>query len=156
MLYALTVDGEVVGASYNRETLQGMIDELLYNNDPNVTAHFTQNVQISQKYVDSSKLVSYDEIREKLTSTIHSSRQYTIKSGDTINSIAKENGMTREDLLELNPSLRSGKLRAGRKVTIEKAVPFLSVEAVRRVEYTETAKCSKNWAIMIPAEAMKK
>ena len=138
MLYALTVDGEVVGASYNKETLQGMIDELLYHNDPNVKAHFSQNVQITQKYVDSSKLVSYDEIREKLTSTIHSSRQYTIKSGDTINSIAKENGMTREDLLELNPSLRSGKLRVGRKVTIEKAVPFLSVEAVRRVEYTET------------------
>ena len=138
MLYALTVDGEVVGASYNRETLQGMIDELLHNNDPNVKAHFTQNVQITQKYVDASKLVSYDEIREKLTSTIHSSRQYTIKSGDTVNSIAKENGMTREDLLELNPSLRNGKLRVGRKVTIEKAVPFLSVEAVRRVEYTET------------------
>lgn len=138
MLYALTVDGEVVGASYNRETLQGMIDELLYNNDPNVKAHFTQNVQITQKYVDASKLVSYDEIREKLTSTIHSSRQYTIKAGDTVNSIAKANGMTREDLLELNPSLRNGKLRVGRKVTIEKAVPFLSVEAVRRVEYTET------------------
>jgi len=138
MLYALTVDGEVVGASYNRETLQSMIDELLYNNDPNVTAHFAQDVNISQKYVDSSKLISYDEIREKLTSKIHSTREYTIKYGDTIDSIARANGMTREDLLELNPSLSSSKLRAGRKVTVGKEVPFLSVEAVRRVQYTET------------------
>ncbi|MBQ8004568.1 MAG: M23 family metallopeptidase [Oscillospiraceae bacterium] len=137
-LYALTVDGEVVGASLSRETLQNMVDELLYNNDPNVRAHFAQDVQISKRYVDASKLISYDEIREKLTSKIHSTREYTIKYGDTIDSIAKENGMTREDLLELNPSIRSGKLRAGRKLTVGKEIPFLSVEAVRRVEYTET------------------
>ncbi len=137
-LYAITVDGEVVGASLSRETLQSMVDELLYNNDPNVRAHFAQDVQITKRYVDASKLISYDEIREKLTSKIHSTREYTIKYGDTIDSIARENGMTREDLLELNPSIRSGKLRAGRKVTVGREVPFLSVEAVRRVEYTET------------------
>ncbi|MBR5542553.1 MAG: M23 family metallopeptidase [Oscillospiraceae bacterium] len=137
-LYALTVDGEVVGASRNRETLQRMVDELLYTNDPNVRARFAQDVSISQKYVDSSKLISYEEIREKLTSKRHSTREYTIKSGDTISSIAKANGMTKEDLLDLNPSLRNGKLRAGRKVTVAKEVPFLSVEAVRHVEYTET------------------
>lgn len=138
MLYALTVDGEVVGASYNRETLQRMIDELLHTNDPNVRAHFSQEVAITQRYVDASKLVSYDEMREKLTSKIHSTREYIIESGDTIASIAKKNGMTKEDLLELNPSLRSRSLRAGRKVTVGKEVPFLSVEAVRRVEYTES------------------
>lgn len=138
MLYALTVDGEVIGASRNRDTLQEMLDALLYTSDPNVKAHFSKNVQIVQKYVDASKLISYDEIREKLTSTIHSEREYTIKSGDTIDSIAKANGMTREDLIALNPGLRSSRLRAGRKVTVGKAQPFLSVEAVRRVEYTET------------------
>ncbi len=138
MLYALTVNGEVIGASKNRATLQAMVDELLYSNDPNVKAHFSQDVAITQKYVDASKLISYDEIREKLTSKIHSTRQYTIKSGDTINSIAKANGMTRDDLIELNPSIKSGKLRAGKKLTVAKEVPFLSVEAVRRVEYTET------------------
>lgn len=138
MLYALTVDGEVVGASYSRETLQNMVDELLYTNDPNVKASFAQNVQISQRYVDASKLISYDEIREKLTSKIHSTREYTIQYGDTIDSIARANGMTRADLIELNPSISSGKLRAGRKLTVGKEVPFLSVEAVRRVEYTES------------------
>lgn len=137
-LYALTVDGEVIGASRNKDVLQGIIDDLLYSNDPAVKAHFTQDVQITQKYVDSSKLISYDEIREKLTSTIHSSKQYTIRPGDTLDSIAKENGMTRAELLELNPSLSSRNLRAGKKVTVAKEVPFLSVEAVRRVEYTET------------------
>ncbi|MBQ4315990.1 MAG: M23 family metallopeptidase [Oscillospiraceae bacterium] len=137
-LYALTVDGEVIGASRNRETLQNMIDELLYHNDPNVRAHFAQDVSISKRYVDASKLISYDEIREKLTSKIHSTREYTIEYGDTLDSIAKKNGMTREDLLELNPGLRSNKLRAGKKVTVGREIPFLSVEAVRRVEYTET------------------
>ncbi|MBQ4544371.1 MAG: M23 family metallopeptidase [Oscillospiraceae bacterium] len=138
MLYALTVNGEVIGASKNRDTLQSMVDELLYTNDPNVKAHFSQDVQISQKYVDSSKLLSYDEIREKLTSKIHSTREYTIKYGDTVESIAAANGMTKADLIELNPSIRSGRLRAGRKLTVAKEVPFLSVEAVRRVEYTES------------------
>ncbi len=137
-LYAITVDGEVVGASRSREVLQNMLDELLYTNDPNVRAHFAQDVQISQRYVDSSKLISYDEIREKLTSTIHTSKQYKIKSGDTIDKIAKANGMTTDELLELNPSLTSRNLRAGKNVTVAKEVPFLSVEAIRRVEYTET------------------
>ncbi len=136
-LYALMVDGEVIGASRNREVLQGMIDDLLYTNDPTVRAHFAQDVQIVQRYVDSSKLISYDEIREKLTSQIHSSKEYTIRSGDTIDRIAKENGMTTSELLKLNPSLSSRNLRAGKKVTVAKEVPFLSVEAVRRVEYTE-------------------
>ena len=137
-LYALTVDGEVVGASRNRETLQKMVDELLYTNDENVRAKFSQDVSIVQKYVDSSKLISYEEIREKLTSTVHSTRTYTIKSGDTISKIAKENGMTQEALLDLNPNLRASNLRAGKQVTVAKEVPFLSVEAVRYVEYTET------------------
>jgi len=137
-LYALTVDGEVVGASRNREVLQGIIDELLYTNDPNVRAHFAQDVQISQRYVDSSKLISYDEIREKLTSTIHTAKQYTIQPGDTLDIIAKANGMTKEELLDLNPSLTSKNLRAGKQVTVAKEVPFLSVEAIRRVEYNES------------------
>lgn len=136
-LYALVVDGEVVGASRNREILQGMIDELLYTSDPNVHAHFAQDVQIVQRYVDASKLISYDEIRQKLKSTIHSSKEYTIRSGDTIDKIAKANGMTKSELLELNPSLSSRNLRAGKKITVAKAVPFLSVEAIRRVKYTE-------------------
>ncbi len=137
-LYALMVDGEVVGASHSKDVLQGMIDDLLYSNDPNVRAHFAQDVQIVQRYVDSSKLISYDEIREKLTSTIHSAKQYTVRSGDTLDKIAKENGMTKNELLDLNPSLSAKNLRAGKKITVAKAVPFLSVEAVRHVEYTET------------------
>lgn len=136
-LYAITVDGEVVGASHSREVLQGMLDELLYTSDPNVNARFAQDVQITQRYVDASKLISYDEIRAKLTSTIHTSREYTIKPGDTLDKIAKANGMTTAELCELNPSLTSKNLRAGKKVTVAKEVPFLSVEAVRHVEYTE-------------------
>lgn len=136
-LYAITVNGEVVGASYSRDVLQNMLDELLYTNDPNVKARFSQDVQITQRYVDASKLISYSEIREKLTSKIHTSKQYTIQSGDTLDKIAKANGMTTAELRELNPSLTSRNLRAGKKVTVAKEVPFLSVEAVRRVEYTE-------------------
>ncbi len=137
-LYALTVDDEVIGASRNRETLQGMIDELLYTNDPNVKAKFAKDVKIIQTDVDTSKLLSYDEIRERLTSTIHSSRQYTIKYGDTIESIAKENGITQEELVKLNPGIKNSRLRAGKKLTVAKEMPFLSVEAVRHVEYTES------------------
>ena len=137
-LYAITVDGEVIGASRNRETLQKMLDELLYTSDPNVKARFAQDVSITQKYVDASKLLSYEEIREKLTSTTRSTKTYTIKSGDTVSKIAKANGMTTSALYDLNPSLRSGRLRAGDSVTVAKEVPLLSVEAVRHVTYTET------------------
>lgn len=138
MLYALTVDGQVVGASRNRETLQAMLDELLYTNDPNVKAQFAQDVSISQRYVDAEYLLSYDEIRKKLTSTVHEAKTYKIQSGDTIDAIAGKNGITRAQLLSLNPSLAQGKFRAGAEVTVSKAVPFLSVEAVRHVEYIET------------------
>ncbi len=137
-LYALTVDGQVVGASTNEETLQEMVDQLLYVNDPAVKANFTQDVQIVRQYVDASYLISYDEIRKKLSSKIHSTLEYTVEYGDTIDKIAKKNGMTTEALLELNPSLSNSRLRAGKKVVVGKELPFLSVEAVRRVEYTET------------------
>lgn len=138
MLYALTVDGQVVGASRNRETLQAMLDELLHTNDKNVKAKFSQDVSISQRYVDAEYLLSYDEIRKKLTSTVHEAKTYTIQAGDSVGSIAKKNGITKEQLLSLNPSLTNGKFRAGATVTISKAVPFLSVQAVRHVEYIET------------------
>ena len=115
-----------------------MLDELLYVNDANVKARFAKDVEIVQKEVDTSKLLSYDEIREKLTSKIHSTRQYTIKYGDTIEGIAKENGITSEELIKLNPGIKNSRLRAGRKLTVAKEMPFLSVEAVRHVEYTES------------------
>ncbi|MBQ7054393.1 MAG: M23 family metallopeptidase [Oscillospiraceae bacterium] len=137
-LYAITVDGEVVGASRNRETLQDMIDKLLYVNDSAVHAKFSKNVEIIQTEVDSSKLISYDEIREKLLSRIHSTKEYTVRPGDTLEAIAKENGIAVQDLKKLNPGAENVSLRVGEVLTIAKEVPFLSIEAVRRVEYTET------------------
>lgn len=137
-LYVLTVDGEAVGASQNKESLQGILDTLLgANQQGNVKAEFMREVSITKKYADASNLCSHEEIMNKLTSTIHDERYYTIAPGDTLDKIARDNGITKADLIALNPGLNANRLTAGKNLLTSRKLAFLPVKKIVRVESCE-------------------
>lgn len=152
-LYVLTVDGEVVGASYDANTLQTVLDKLKATPAPNgtvVSAKFNREVKIERKLTESKNLRSPEEIQARLAQNIHEKEYYIIQRGDTLASIAKKNGVSVTALKELNPGVSTESLVAGKAVLVNQALPFVSVQKtvrateIKSVPYTTTQVDSAN------------
>ncbi len=128
-MYVLTVDGEVIGASYNPGMLQRILDGFytVSDRDTVLSSSFSRNVKIEKTVAETSLLKSDTEILETLSANITEDRYYTIRRGDTWDAIAQEHGMSSAQLKEMNPSVS---LRRGNKLLVAKAIPYLTVERV--------------------------
>ena len=135
-LYVLTVDGEVIGASYDANTLQTVLDKLKAAPAPNgtvVSAKFNREVKIERKLTESKNLRAPEEIQARLAQNIHEKEYYVIQRGDTLASIAKKNGVSVTALKALNPGVSTESLVAGKAVLVNQALPFVSVQKTVRV-----------------------
>lgn len=137
--YTLYVEGEAVAAT----TFSGAIEQLLeqlkagYITENTVDCYFVEDVEIREGYVDSSLVSNLGYIAEKLNATKAGAVTYTVKSGDVWSEIASDNGMTNQQLLNLNPGYDISVLHAGDVLTISNAVPYLTVVAVERQSYIQ-------------------
>lgn len=137
-LFVLTVDGEIVGASRDSQSLQNILDTLLgVNQAGNIKSEFMRKVAIEKKYVDASYLRSPDEIMSKLTSSIREECCHTIAPGETLDQIARDNGITKADLIALNPGINPNRLVAGKRVVTSRKLAFLPVKKIVRMEKNE-------------------
>ena len=70
---------------------------------------------------------------------------YTVKPGDVWSAIAEQNGMTNQELLNLNPGYDIAVLHAGDQLTISNAVPYLTVVDVERQSYVRDLPFDVNY-----------
>jgi|GEM_PF-948729 len=99
---------------------------------------FAEDVRVNDEdiFVDPSEIIPSERACELLTANVEEQVIYTIKSGDALDSIASRHGMTRADVLKLNPGYtESTVLRIGDKLVLSVARPLLSVVTKERVEY---------------------
>ena len=116
--YTLYVDGEAVAAT----TFPGAIEQLMeqmkvgYITESTVDCYFVEDVEVKEGYVDSSLISNLGYIAEKLNATKAGAVVYTVKPGDVWSAIAEQNGMTNQELLNLNPGYDIAVLHAGELV----------------------------------------
>lgn len=125
-MYVLSVDGEVIGASYQRGLLQKLLDGFHSVSDRGtvLSSSFSRSVKIEKRVAETSLLTSDAAILERLTSNITEDRYYTVRRGDTWDEIAKANGISTEQLKEMNAGVS---LKRGNKILVAKAIPYLTV-----------------------------
>lgn len=63
---------------------------------------------------------------------------YVVQGGDTLWDIARNNGMTIEELEQMNPKISSSKLTIGSKVNLYESKPFLDIITKETIVATET------------------
>ncbi len=145
--YEIMVNGESIGFVQDRETYDRAIErhKATYIPEPveglevkEVTV--TDNVTLSKTETFESLLKTEDEIYDIISQPIIADKKYVVKDGDTIWQIANDNGMTLEELLDINPSItENGAIFPGDELSLVKEVPRVSVKVVYVKTYTDIA-----------------
>lgn len=138
--YVLSVDGKVIGAATDRDTIENLLDQVKapYINENTVSSEFVSQVQITHEYTPSSIEQDPDKMLEALTANTTGDTTYTVQAGDTFMALAFANDMTMEEMEALNPGVDINKLMIGQELNIKETIPVLSVRTVESVSYTES------------------
>ena len=137
--YVLSVGGQAVGFSPDRETLDSMLDELSapYQNESTKEVRFEPEVSIEYGHASTEIPDDPEQIYAALTANSVEAASYTVAAGDTFSEIAAGLDMRQRELSELNPSVVPDVVMLGDVLNVRRAVPFLAVVTVDEVTYTE-------------------
>ncbi len=132
-LYALTVDGQIIGACQDRESVEQALAQLTASSDPNIHRELLSEISITHEAVSSSYLCSADELRTRLGGTKSTHERHVLQSGETVRSLCAQYNMKESELRALNPGLDPSALIAGQELIVNVSAPLLSVKEIRRV-----------------------
>ena len=139
-VWVLSVDGEDLAIATDKDALYQILDEVAqpYLPENAVRYEFVEDVQVySVELPLNTELDDLEAVREELSSLRVEEAVYVVKKGDTFNAIAYSLGMRPYQLAAINPDVIVDKLRIGQKLTIQQAVPRLSVLAVAEETYEQ-------------------
>ena len=145
----LYMDGELMGAVRSSADLNHLLSTILeeaVGEDTECEASFVQDIELVTGLFPTSSVITADEMKEILTENEQEKVSYTVKDGDTPITIAKEHGLTLDELNALNGGNVEDLMYAGTKLTLQREVPRLSVQITK----TETHK------VEIPYETITK
>ena len=137
-LSGLYIDGQFEGAVRSRAELEGVLQGILdsYSDGGEETLDFVQNVEVVDGLYPLSAVVSAQDMHSLLTRESVVGRTYEVVKGDSLSRIANKNDMTLKELMALNPGVNE-LVHIGQELTVQRAQPYLRVQSVRTVEYTE-------------------
>lgn len=137
----LYIDGEFEGSVQSRSeldaVLNGILDAYRGDGEENERVEFVQDVEIVEGLYPVSSIMTAEEMEAYLTHETVVDKYYTIIPGDAPLSIAAKTDMGLEDLRALNPGFDDN-IFPDVEVLIQKAQPYLRVQVVRTVQYTES------------------
>ena len=133
----LTVNGQMIGAADDWESLNAMLDSIKapYINENTISSRFVEDLTVTREYTPTTALRAISDMEAVLTANSMEQVDYTVQPGDTFSGIANSQGMKVSELQVLNPGVDINRLQIGQTLTISQAVPFLSVETTDRVTY---------------------
>jgi len=142
--YVLTVDGQALGAVTDRAQIDQMLDEIAapYVNADTISVTYDKAVGVSLEYTPSESIKDISEMKAALTANTSGQTTYEVQKGDTFMALAFSNGMTMAEMEALNPGVDINKLQIGQLLNIKEEVPYLSVQTVDSITYTEEIPCT--------------
>lgn len=142
-VYALKVEGEIVGYSETEEALYKLLDDVAQPwISPNTIRYdFVEQVEVVEAELPEGAQCDLDAITEKLSSLRTEKAVYTVQAGDTFNGIAMNKlHMNPDELAALNPDVDVNILYVGDELTYQQPVPFLSVLCLTSETYRAVDK----------------
>ncbi len=136
--YVLTVNGDVIGIG-DETDLQSLLDQVaaMYITDTTTEFSFLDDIEISYQTISADTESNLDNMLAVLTGYTEGEMTYTAVDGDTYSEIAQANGLSLSELYALNPDINQDILHTGDVLVVASAVPYLSVQTVDTITYTE-------------------
>lgn len=130
------VDGKFEGAVDSQKKVDVLLNAILSNSADtysnltlsDVELNFSQDVQVVPGLYPKSTVLSLTDMRERLTDRTVSEKWVTAEEGQTVESIAEQNGITRKQLLALNTDITPSTLKAGDKLLVQESGAYLDIE----------------------------
>ncbi len=145
---AVLVNGEVICILKSVNEAEKLVAEILDSYTPEKTdgssvvgVEFKDDVKVEAYYADNDEILGAEQARDKLTQTEEKQYVYTVKSGDSFNSIATRFNIDEEELLSINPDITDENkafLQIGQKINVKAAVPIYGVYTVTLEKERET------------------
>ena len=91
---------------------------------------FNENVEVVKTYVDKDEISTLDAAISEVTKEKETSKIYVVESGDTIGLVAQKNGLSVDELLEMNSSTlenENSMLHVGDELKVTSPEPELSI-----------------------------
>lgn len=136
-------NGELQFAVANEAEGQKVLDTLFAENtvsDPNVvikSIDFLEDVKLEKANVQISQLKSSDEILAQIKAGKEAVQIHSVVVGESLWSIAHDNGLTVDGLKQLNPQLETERLQIGQELQLTKLEPLLNVVLTKEVTAEE-------------------
>lgn len=137
----LYVNGELIGAVKSSADLSYLLQSTLNSakqDDPAAKVSFVENVENINGLYPSANLLSSEELKNLLMGSSDESLTYTIKKGDTPETIADKLQVSKEDLTDSLGEEQLMNLAVGDQIRLAEVKPLLTVKMIREESY-ETA-----------------
>ncbi len=145
--YEVKIDGETVAYVQDKETYDKALEH--YGNQflpeskegiDNVVIQLQNEVSLNKTTTYKYMLKTQEELEAAFAEPVVAEKTYTVVDGDTIWDIATENGLTENELLDINPSIvQTGAIFPGDTLNLVKNVPRVSVAVTFDKTYTDIA-----------------
>lgn len=135
----LYINDKFVGATTDGDSMMLMLEELkepYLEEYPDAKVEFTSRIRVREGLYPVSSVVELANIEDYLSSEVEGEKIYIAQAGDAPYTIARSNGLSLAQLLELNPGIDE-KLLIGQEVLISRSQPLLGVKATVTTNYTE-------------------
>ncbi|RXT08873.1 M23 family metallopeptidase [Ammoniphilus sp. CFH 90114] len=152
---SLTVDGEAVGYTANKELMNQILEEIKDQYGPlpvaqdkaqtvnaagaaNVEVKFKESVSIEESRINPDKIMTKEELMSLLVKGSVEQMIHTVKPGDCISCIAGQYGITSQDIYRNNPGITEDTLlQLGQDIIVTAARPKLTVQTIEEKEVEE-------------------
>ncbi len=145
--YEVKIDGETVGYVQDKETYDKALEHYGQQFLPtetdgitNVVIQMENDVTLEKTTTYKYMLMTQEELEAKFAEPVVAEKTYTVVDGDTVWGIAVANGLTEDELLDINPSIvKTGAIYPGDTLNLVKKVPRVSVSVTYDKTYTDIA-----------------
>ena len=138
----ISVDGREMATVASEKDANAILDDIknafLQDGLEIQEVSFVEDVQTASVFVAYEDIVTMNRAAEILNTNLIEEKMYMIVDGDSLDKIAGKAGMTRAELLAINPGYtETSILRIGETMMLTVPRPLLSVQTKERVTYVE-------------------
>lgn len=121
----------VGGQAVDMDSLE--FDKLFMTN-----ARVQQDIQVHETVIHPSQVMDKDKLLDLLQATKEAEQIYRVQPGDVLGTIAQNHGLTRKELLALNPDLSEDQLlQIDQEIVVTGSTTFITVETTEQVKKVE-------------------
>lgn len=140
--YAIQVDGQKKATLYSKKCAEKILNDIqsgyLVESESieYESVGFAENIEIVEVNTKIGNIQKEDEVLEYMLTGAVQVKTYAVASGDTFNQIAKNMGLSAEDLQLANPGVDPAKLQIGDELVLNKVCPVVTVRTTEIAEYS--------------------